>query len=136
MSLVVGFARTSSFIGAWLALGYEQDSDREQAQSRNHQSAPADYVIACEDAAMPNLPAPLRVGGPTVGMVAFAEDFRHLISGQLAVIAAIFSVETTLLDLAAALRVCALCLGHITSDLRVTQIAVRSGVSIGASGAC
>jgi hypothetical protein len=55
MSLVVGFARTNSFIGAWLALGYEQDSDREQAQSRNHQSAPADYVIACEDAAMPPL---------------------------------------------------------------------------------
>jgi hypothetical protein len=54
----------------------------------------------------------LRVAGPAPGVVTLAEHLRYLITGLPAVLAAILAVETTFSDGAAALGVCAFCLGH------------------------
>jgi hypothetical protein len=59
-------------------------------------------------------------------MVTFAEDFRHLITCEPAVLAAVFAIETARRNPATALRVSALRLGHTTSDHYLTQIAGRS----------
>jgi hypothetical protein len=68
----------------------------------------------------------LWVRGPAAWMVTLAEDFRHLITGEFAVLAAILAVRAIFFDFATALRMSALFLGHTNLRPHLTQTSIRS----------